>query len=895
MSRRVPLAPGAFLGRYEILALAGEGGMGDVYRAVDTSLERVVALKRVRGGRLDDPLQERFRREALALAQLNHPGICQVYELAETEQGTFIVMEWVEGETLADRLGRGPLPWREAAELVRQAAEALAAAHAKGLVHRDLKPTNLMITPEGQVKVLDFGLVRFTRLDPEEGGSDPRASWPSDDRTLPGAFAGEGLSGAGRAITLVGTFMGTLGYTSPEQALARSVEPPSDVFGLGILAYEMVSGERPFKGDGRASLDAVVDNIRDPLRRRLAPAAYRRLVDRMLRPRPADRPSAGEVAEAAAAMLRPHGPLWWSAVSAATVIAAVLAGYWFLGRGVLAGVVKGRPARLAVLGFRNGTGDPALTSQAELGLGELVADRLRGTHGLQVIGADALGQAAQALRLDPASASPEDQIRLAKAVGADLLLVGEVRRENGADRLAAQLRDLQGHQLAEARAESPSQDRTLDARLAAQAAQVLSRAVDPLVKTAAPAPYDIPPAAFAAYASGVEAYRHGRYAEAEPHLQQAAFQAPEWTAAVAAYASTEMSLARPQADTALRWALLTTRRDSGSGGEASVLLLLGRRCLDQRLFTDAQNFFDQALAQSTTPAQPHTVAMGLNGLGLVASSQGDASLAQQRFSQALEQAQDGRDPIMVAQILANLGNLALQAGDLDTASGRYRAAVEAAATIGDESGEALGLNNLGVALISAGRPGEAREALRKALALREKNGERQGLLSVTRNLGLCAVMEGRTDEAQSWFSRSAAQAKELGNAYAESQARFYLAELVRSAGGLRVARGAYLEAARLAEAARDAKHRGMALAAAAECDLRLGRSHEGESGLQQAAALIPGNPYLLRARAWEAHLRRDQAAALVALDQALADPQHDAPELRNELVQLRASFGSGHT
>ncbi|HET8714848.1 MAG TPA: protein kinase, partial [Holophagaceae bacterium] len=828
MTRRVPLAPGAFLGRFEILALAGEGGMGDVYRALDTSLERPVALKRVRGGRPDDPLQERFRREALALAQLNHPGICQVYELAETEQGTFIVMEWVEGESLADRLGRGPLPWREAAEIVRQAADALAAAHAKGLVHRDLKPTNLMITPEGHLKVLDFGLVRFTRHEPDEPVADPRAAWPSDDRTLPGAFAGEGLSGAGRAITLVGTFMGTLGYTSPEQALARSVEPPSDIFGLGILAYEMVSGERPFKGEGRASLDAVVDNVREPLKRRQAPRRYRALVDRMLRPRPASRPTAEEVAREAAALLSPKGPLWWSTVSAATVAALVLAGYWFLGRGVLAGVVEGRPARVAILGFRNETGVPALTPQTELGLGDLVADRLRGSARMQVIGADALAQASQALRINPAEASPEDQLRLGRALGADLVLTGAVRREGGQDRLLASLRDLQGHELAQAAAEAPAGDPILAASpLAAAAARTLAKAVNPLLASRGPEPYTIPPAAFAAYASGAEAYRRGRYAEAEPQLEQAAFQAPEWTAAVAAYASTEVSLSRPQSDTALRWALLTTRREGNASGESSVLQLLGKRSLSLRQYAAADAFYTQALAIAGPAPLPHTAAVSLNGQGLVAQGLGDGVLARRKFEQALAQAGGAQDPIMETQILANLGNLALQDGDLVAAAARYRSAVATAAAIGDESGEALGLNNLGVALISMFRPAEAQEALQKALALREKNGELQGVISAQRNLGICALMAGRAEEARGWFSRSADNAVRVSSAYAEAQARFYLAELDRQADRLDLARQGLEQAAQLAERAKDPKHQGMALAAQAECLLRLGRTREG--------------------------------------------------------------------
>ncbi|HET8900975.1 MAG TPA: protein kinase [Holophagaceae bacterium] len=894
MSSPLPIVPGTVLGRYQILGLAGVGGMGDVYRAMDSSLERIVALKRIRSGQPSEETRERFRREATALAQLNHPGICQVFELSETELGTFIALEWVEGETLADRLSRGALPWREAARLVRQVAEALAAAHAKGLVHRDLKPTNIMVTPEGRAKVLDFGLVRFAG-GPEDAPHDdakpdtalPLPAW--DELTDPG---GPGTSGSGRAITLVGTFMGTLGYTSPEQALARAVGPPSDIFGLGILAYLMVAGEKPFKGEGRASLEAVVEGRRLPLLRAQAPKAYRALVDSMLALRPRERPTAEEVAGEAAALFNPHGPLWWSALSAATVLVLLLGGYWLFGRGVLAGVVKGRAARVAVMGFRNATGEPALTAQTELGLADLVAGGLRETPKLRVLDADALAQTARTLKLDAAQAPPAGQLRLARAMGADLVLSGEVLRGEGQDEVHFLLRDATGRILSEGTVRAPQAAPLVLAAspLAHETARRLRKAVDPLGRGSGLKESDIPPEAFAAYAKGVEAYARGRYAEAEPLLAKAAYAEPEWTSAVMTYATDLVGLSKPEADSTLRWALLAARRESNSYLESGLLRFMGKQALLKRDFPSAQDYYEQGLAQTRLQNDLHGMAVCLNGLGLVALSTNSRDTAASRYREALAAATEAKDLIMQAQIEANLGNLALEQGRLDEAAKQYQGGVDAALQAGDESGEALGLNNLGIALLSSFRTREARVALERSLALREKNGEARGVVSGYRNMGICAQMDGQLSEARAWYGRSRQAALAIPDAYGAAQAAFYLAECDRFSGDAAKALPEYQEASRRLESLHDNTRLGQSLAAEAECLLRLHRAPAAHPLLAKATGLIPGNPYLLRAQAMEAYLRGDRSGAQSLLSQAIQDPNHDAPEIRNELEGLRSRF-----
>ncbi|MBS1767818.1 MAG: tetratricopeptide repeat protein [Acidobacteria bacterium] len=893
MTTRIPLAPGTLLGaRYQIAGLAGEGGMGDVYEAFDLSLERRVALKQIRGSS-EDSARERFRREALALAQLNHPGICQVFELAETSHGTFIAMEWIEGETLHARLRRGTLTWRESAEILRQTAEALTAAHAKGLVHRDLKPGNLMLTPEGRVKVLDFGLVRFATP------GEPPAPSPEEPPTLagdPGEAQTYGAplsgSGSGRALTRIGSFMGTLGYTSPEQALARPVTPASDVFNLGILAQEMLTNRRVFPGEGRDALDAVVDNQREPFPRGLAPKAYRALVDRLLSPKPKDRPTTEEAARAFQQLTAPHGALWWSGLSAAAVVLVGGTGLWLYSRGVIAGLVKGRPARLAVMGFKNGTGVPMLEAQTRLGLADLIASRLRTEQKLQIIGSDALLQAARALKLDPATATPEDQLRLAKALGADLIVSGEVDRLDGKDRLRYALRDRKGRIRAQGQAESNRLSETmLDAiPLAQSTAHALQKAVDPFAKDARPEPYTITPEAFAAYAQGMEAYRYGHYKDAEPLLRQVAYAVPEWAEAVSAYSFTESKLAKPETNACIRWALVAARKSEDARDESSMIQLLAFQAWRDKDFNTAEGFFKSALDESNQRKDMDGRAFSLNGLGLVSESLGRNDEASQWYQDALATTEQSGDLVARGQTLTNLGNLALVKGDLPTAAQRYQLVVESAQQAGSETNESLGLNNLGIVLLSEFKPQEARLALYRSLALRTKSGDAYGVVSTLRNLGLVARMEGKDQEAEKCFQQSLDAAISIAFPHGQAWAAFYLGESHRNAGDLRGALNDYASALEYSTQSHNQQVDGQARAAKAECLLRLHQRAAGQSLLADASALIPGNSCLLRAQAWSAFLAGDRPAAQRLLDQAILDPKHDAPELRPELERLRSRF-----
>jgi len=287
------------ISHYRILGKLGEGGMGVVYRALDTRLERTVALKLLPREAVGDPERRwRFEREAKAASALNHPNIVTIYDIDRAPFGggdpvDFIAMECVEGETLDRVLAGRRLTIEEALAFASQMAGALAAAHAAGIVHRDVKPGNVIITPSGQVKMLDFGLAKL--LDP--GTAASATSTDSLAGTITAATAAPG--------TRQGAVLGTLAYMSPEQAQGKSVDARSDVFSLGSVLYEMLSGKRPFQADSNLmTLAAILRDPVPPLKpgRPDVPADLERVVKRALEKDPKDRyPSAVEARDDLAA------------------------------------------------------------------------------------------------------------------------------------------------------------------------------------------------------------------------------------------------------------------------------------------------------------------------------------------------------------------------------------------------------------------------------------------------------------------------------------------------------------------------------------------------------------------------------------------------------------------
>ena len=268
---------GQTLSHYRITAALGAGGMGEVYQATDTTLGRAVAIKVLPLEVAQDPERlARFQREAQLLASLNHPNIAAIYGLEEAGGKPFLALELVEGEDLKDRLARGPVPLDEALEIAEQIAEALEEAHAKGIVHRDLKPANIKLTPDGKVKVLDFGLAKAWGGEDGAGGS-------SIDLSQSPTLA--------RTGTLAGVILGTAAYMSPEQASGKGVDKRGDVWSFGVVLFEMLTGQSLFTGETASEVMASVIK-EEPAWERLpadCPPAIARLLRRCLRKRPRER------------------------------------------------------------------------------------------------------------------------------------------------------------------------------------------------------------------------------------------------------------------------------------------------------------------------------------------------------------------------------------------------------------------------------------------------------------------------------------------------------------------------------------------------------------------------------------------------------------------------------
>jgi tetratricopeptide (TPR) repeat protein/predicted Ser/Thr protein kinase len=354
--------PGDKVKHYEILEQLGKGGMGEVYLAQDTALDRKVAIKFLpEKMQKDSAARVRLLREAKSAAALDHPFICKIYETGEIDNKAYIVMEYVEGKDLRDKLDEGVPPIRDSLQMALEIAEALEEAHKKGIIHRDLKPANIMLTPQGHVKVMDFGLAKQILPAGEEAIT----------KTLTQA-----------SITEQGAIVGTLAYMSPEQARGETIDARSDIFSLGILIYEMMTGIHPFSKP--SAIDTLSSILRDStpavsVKPRMVNPVLTPILRRALAKEPEGRyQNVADLAADIRKLLREtvggHHLLfrgWQLAAAALLVIAMLILGAIFLTRRPEVALPKKSPIKASILisDFENKTGDPVFDGALEQAFG----------------------------------------------------------------------------------------------------------------------------------------------------------------------------------------------------------------------------------------------------------------------------------------------------------------------------------------------------------------------------------------------------------------------------------------------------------------------------------------------------------------------------------------------
>jgi serine/threonine-protein kinase len=862
---------GKTVSHYEVLEQLGGGGMGVVYKARDTRLGRSVALKFLSAQLGASPAhKERFLREARAASALDHPHICSIYDLGETEDGgLFIAMAFCPGETLKERIARGPLPFEEALLIALQIAEGLASAHSHGIVHRDIKPGNVMVGEDGTVKLVDFGLAKLA------GDSD---------------------------LTRTGTVVGTAAYMSPEQVMGDPIDHRTDLWSLGVLLYEMVTGKRPFRGErDQAVMHAIVtrDFSADALPPDEAPALSS-LLARLLAKNPDDRyASAAEVAAelrlllglppasgtartlmlsspgrpaddptrlsrplasrppqvtgaasfartAAESLpaLRP-GPVWLpagrtrQALLAAAALAAVLLGAWAARRALAPAENPATPLLpeqmvLAVLPFKDLSGRPGGQLVGD-GLAETVSARLASAAGVQVVPPSA---AAGAVPADPRSA--------ARVLGANLVLHGSVQRSRDEVRITYSVLNAErGRQVAGDSLTGPDEELfAIQDRLAESVLRSL--AVTPSRPVAAAAPAGLATAEQQTrYLRAMGLLR--RYdraesvAEAMVLLEALAVEAPQSAAVQAALGRAYLhqhNLTREP-----RWvdlavaACARARRLDPADSEVDVTLgTLRVRTGEPK---EAIAAFRHALAR-----QPEHFE-ALLGLASAYVAAGQPAVAETTYKQAI-----ALRPSYWGGY-SKLGGLYYNQGRYQSAAAMFRRATELAPD------NARAFSNLGGAYQLMGD-------LPRALAALKRSVELAPTAPAYSNLGTAEFFLGHTREAATAFEHAVELTPGDFRLWA------YLGDAYRWTPGMAgKARAAYERAIELAQAElRINPHDGLVHSVLALCLAKTGRSAQAERHAHEALAASPEDPELLYSAASVAAVGRRPAQALALLARA---------------------------
>ena len=801
----MPLEPGSRLGPFEVLSRLGAGGMGEVWRARDTRLQRDVAIKVLPEAFAQDADRlQRFTREAHVLAALNHPNIAAIYSFEETDDLRFLVLELVSGETLKQRIVRAPVSANEAIRFALQIADALEAAHAKGVLHRDLKPANVNVTPEGKVKLLDFGLAKAFAL----GAASPEISHTPTLAADP---------------THQGVVLGTASYMSPEQARGRALDGRSDLWSFGCVLYEMLAGKKVFDGESVSDiLVAILDREPDWAALPAAtPAPLRELMKRLLQKDPAGRPASigdtrGFLEAAAGSRTTAIFPASGRSASAArrgggrallvagSILLVVGAALLMLALRERAGSALPASKLLAILPATDLTGRPdgrQLCDGVSISLGV----KLQGVPNLAIMPPSS-----------PAMLKETDPAKWARDTGANLLVQPAVRQMGELRQLSFSL-SLAGSpvQIAAGEVTGPSAEHfKLEEELARKLVAALRLQLSPAAATPAPAsvPAGTPQTDYVVALGYLERRDDVHSIEKAEALLQGL---PE----AGSSALIQGSLARARL---LHYfltrdpALLAAARDAATKAttldpaQAEAQLALGQALTESGKPGEAVPVLDRLLEKSPANAEAWLA------LGRAQWKAGSMAVAEVAYRRAAEV----RPTAWYAW--NSLGGFLLQGPNkYEEAAGVYRKAI----ALNPDAGGVY--SNLGATLIRLGRSDEAKVELRKSIEI-------QPTFPAYINLGLEEYLTRNFEGARAAFEKAAALAPRNGRPLV------YLGDAQsRLPGTEAAARASYEKALPLLEAElRQNPSASSFLVLKARCQVRIGDRH-GRETLERAVALAP--------------------------------------------------------
>jgi tetratricopeptide (TPR) repeat protein/predicted Ser/Thr protein kinase len=742
---RPPLQPGDILAqRYEIVEILGEGGMGAVYKATDRELDRTVALKVIRSDfARDKAIIDRFKQELLLAHQVTHRNVIRIYDLGEADGMKFITMEYVEGDTLLNLLReKKKFSPEETVEVITQVCRALEAAHSVGVIHRDLKPQNVMRDKTGRILVLDFGLAR--------------------------TLEGDGMTQSGALI-------GTMEYMSPEQALGKTLDQRSDIFAVGLIFYEMLTGQMPFRADSTiASLIRRTQERVTPVSDHdsAIPKALSNIVSKCLeRDLNLRYKSTAEVladletwqGKRAGATLsfEPKVGPWgsdipWSRITVAiTVIILALAGYLLRGKlsgGAPAKTSTGPAVSLAILPFRNASGDPSLDW-----MGSSMADMLSTDVGqsarLRTVSPDRLHQVLQDLHIAPNTSIDPTMIRkIAEFSGAETVVFGQYARYGDQIRIDATLQDLKNNRASSLKAEAPSEKEIPSAfdKLAESIRQNLALPKDALseLKASSYQPTSNSIDALREYSQGVSALRDGKNLDAQKHLEAATKNDPSFALAFSRLAQAYGTLGYDnEAEQAAKKAV-----DLSQNLPAAEKYLITAIELQQvKNYPEAIKAYDNLAKISPDDLDVKSALAGLY------QDSGDLAKAREYYQQILNV-----NPKDVAATL-NLGRIELKSGNPQGSFDPLNRAYSQATQVDNQEQKATSLHLMAVAYRMLNKPQEVLRNEQDAIGIWRQVGQKRGLAFSLNELANAQASVGKYKDASASFEEALAIRREIGD------------------------------------------------------------------------------------------------------------------------------------